>query len=243
MVVCSRLFVTKSERRCQLQVQSWYFFFLTVFVPEPQKAVLLLLLLLKRAPPSRSLVPVGAAGAGGGLLRLLHDEPAGGSSEGTPRPLSQCVGACVRVTAVLFGSSGDLLAPGFHVAIFHTLLPELLPTPGNLSGRVNLRSARVEDVRPLGASPSPYIVNFEGAGGCTLPHRNEVPGDEGLLQGLAMSSSPLVQVPGFQASLHRAKNQNLFERVAVRFCSSRRPCTAKIKPRRCASRRTRPTTA
>ncbi|CAE7481720.1 ERD4 [Symbiodinium necroappetens] len=31
-VVCSRLFVTKSERRCQLQVQSWYFFFLTVFV-------------------------------------------------------------------------------------------------------------------------------------------------------------------------------------------------------------------
>ncbi|CAE7437319.1 ERD4 [Symbiodinium sp. CCMP2592] len=32
MLVCSRLFVTKSERRCQLQVQSWYFFFLTVFV-------------------------------------------------------------------------------------------------------------------------------------------------------------------------------------------------------------------
>ncbi|CAE7558542.1 DISP3, partial [Symbiodinium sp. CCMP2456] len=31
-VVCSRLFVTKSERRCQLRVQSWYFFFLAVFV-------------------------------------------------------------------------------------------------------------------------------------------------------------------------------------------------------------------
>ncbi|CAE7575932.1 ERD4 [Symbiodinium natans] len=32
MVICSHLFVTKSERRCQLEVQSWYFFFLVVFV-------------------------------------------------------------------------------------------------------------------------------------------------------------------------------------------------------------------
>ena len=79
----------------------------------------------------------GAAGAGGGLLRLLHDEPPGGSSEGTERgtpptaapslPLSECLSLCV---------SGDLLAPGFHLALFHALLPELLPASVDISGRV-----------------------------------------------------------------------------------------------------------
>ena len=48
--------------------------------------------------------------------------------------------------------SGDLLAPGFHLAIFHALLPELLPASVDISGRIKKPS---EDVRPW--RPSPFL--------------------------------------------------------------------------------------